>query len=136
MKHLLIFPMAAYVVYIWCLAVLNFIVRRRAVRAGQMHWKFFKTFTGDSIPERIIVVGRHFDNQFQLPMLFLITCCLHMIVDKVDHLTLLLAWLFVVTRFFHSLIHLGHNRILPRAMSYAAGWLMILLLWGQLIYVS
>ncbi|MGE0528182.1 MAG: MAPEG family protein, partial [Bdellovibrionales bacterium] len=102
MKHPLLIPMALYVFYIWSLALYNFRTRLRAIKNGQVSLKYFKTYADPAASERVIVVGRHYDNQFQLPLLFLITCALHLTVASEGPATLAFAWAFVISRFFHS----------------------------------
>lgn len=67
MTVLFVLPMAFYVFYVWCLAILNFRTRLAAIKNGEMKGEFFKSFQGTA-SERVITVGRHYDNQFQLPM--------------------------------------------------------------------
>jgi hypothetical protein len=136
MKHLLIFPMALYVFYIWCIAVFMFRTRVQAIKSGQVTAKYFKAFVGDPPPDRAVLVGRHYDNQFQLPLLFFICGTIHIAMDMVNPMTLILAWVFVISRGFHSWIHLGTNKIQKRAFAFAVGWAVILLMWAQLVYFA
>ena len=132
MKSQLIFPMSAYVLFIWGIAILNFRTRVAAVKKGEMDGKYFRLYQGDP-SERVAQVTRHFDNQFQVPILFMITCLVHMQLDQVNLVTVILAWAFVVARLIHSYVHLGRNRIMVRAKVYALGWFFIGLLWLQLL---
>jgi hypothetical protein len=132
MERYLVIPMALYSLYILALGILNFLVRRQAIRTGQIPLKTFKAYT-DPQPEKVIVVGRHYDNQFQAPMLFLICGVSHLALKQVDAFTVVVAWLFVATRLGHSLEHLGQNRIKFRAVLYGLGLAMIAALWIQLL---
>lgn len=134
MKHLLIYPMAFYVFYIFCLLTYAFRTRVRAIKSGKIDPKYFKAYLGPH-PDELIVVGRHYDNQFQAPLLFLVTCTTHLIVDRVNMLTLFLAWLFIATRVGHSWVHLGKNKLQKRVLFFAAGWSVILMLWVQLLFL-
>src|SRR4051812_13471265 len=117
----LIYAMAFYVFYIWILAFYNFKTRVKAAKTREVSIQYLKTFVGEHPPEHVSVVGRHYDNQFQLPMLFLITCCVHLILAKTNNLTLILAWAFIATRLWHSFIHLGRNNLIKRVSAFAAG---------------
>lgn len=129
MKNQLIFPMAFYVFYIWCLGAYLFNSRVKAVKADHSLGKFFKVYQGNPPPERVILIGRHFDNQFQVPMLFLLTCTLYPSLGIPSVTTVVLAWLFVVSRLLHSWVHLGRNKVLRRVFFYTLGWIVILVLW-------
>lgn len=128
MKHPLILPMACYVLYMWLLALLNLWTRIRAVRSKQIQIKYFKIYEGTS-SERVTIVGRHYDNQFQLPILFFVTCALHIALGPTGDWTLIFAWGFVLSRWGHAYIHLGSNNITYRLLWFATGWFFIGALW-------
>jgi hypothetical protein len=132
MEQHLIIPMVLYVIYILALGVLNFLARYRALRHGVVRLELFKAYT-QSAPEKLIVIGRHFDNQFQAPLLFLAAGAAHLAMKDVGGLTVILSWVFVATRLLHSLEHLGRNRIGLRAIWYALGLLVTVALWIQLL---
>ena len=128
----LLYPMGFYIFYIWILAVINFLTRKKEVSEGNMSFKYFKHFSGEA-SEKVLVYGRHFDNQFQLPVVFLISCLALHTSQLTTPTSLFLAWGFVVSRFIHSYLHLGHNHILKRAASYALGWTFVVLMWALLL---
>ncbi len=132
MHNPLVLPMIFYVFYICALAVFNLSTRIAAIKSKKMSAKYFKTYTGENPPERVTIVSRHFENQFQVPLLFFAGCCAHMALGLANETTIWLAWAFVATRLFHSMVHLGSNRIPYRLAAYAAGWLVLLFFWGQL----
>lgn len=127
-----IYPMAAMVMYIFVVGLYNFVVRFRAIKSKELkisHFRIYDT-SGNAIPERVTIVGRHFDNQFQLPILFLITLTAAQTMPLYNSPVILpLAWGFVLTRVLHGYIHLGSNDIRLRAYSYFAGWGCVLAIW-------
>ncbi len=135
MEKQLVFPMAFYVLYIWALAVLNFRVRNQAVKNKQIHVSYFKAFRGE-VPEQVTVFGRHYDNQFQLPLLFLIVSLAHLVLKQAGPWTLVLAWAFVISRMGHTWEHLGKNRVLKRVLWFTSGWILLVALWAQLSYFA
>lgn len=135
MNRLMIWPMAFYVFYIGILGALNFRTRFRAVLGKQMDPRYFKTYQGDGAPEHVVVMGRHYDNQFQAPMLFLITCLTYMTFTY-DFLSLILAWAFVGSRMVHTYFHLGRNFIPKRAAAFFVGMGILLAMWVQLCYFA
>lgn len=137
MKAQLIFPMAVYVFYIAFFGLYMLLMRIRAVRQGHISPKFFKLYMGaKELPEQIQLVGRHYDNQFQLPILFFITCLAFMVVDVVSEWTLFFSWLFVISRAVHAFIHLGSNHLIRRIISYFTGWIILCILWAHLVYMA
>lgn len=133
MERYLVIPMTFYVFHMFALAIYNFRVRLNAVRTKGIHHSYLKIYQGTA-PEYLITVGRHYDHQFQLPLLFFIVCVAHLSLRKVNEITLTLTWLFIVTRLVHTYIHLGSNKVPRRAAWFAAGWTMVIFLWLQLLY--
>jgi len=128
---LLIQPMAFYVFYIFILMLANFLTRKKAIKTGTVKAGYFKNLDAASFqpPEFIIRLGRHYDNQFQLPLLFFITCIVANQVHMMHPLIGILAWVYVATRIAHTFFHLGSNKIIPRMLSFGAGWICILAMW-------
>lgn len=134
MKHLLIFPMAFYVFYMAIILMLMFFTRVREIKSGTVDFKYFKTYIATRpLPDFMVTVSRHYDNQFQLPILFLVTCCTYLAMDQAGYVTVILAWLFVATRIIHSFIHLGNNKVMNRARIFGVGWIIIGIMWGFLV---
>lgn len=132
----LIYPAAFYVLYIFALFLSLMVVRVRAVKSGKVAMAYFATYSGEGPPEWIVVLGRHYDNQFQVPLLFLLTCSVLMHAGVQDGLTQGLAWLFVASRLAHSWVHLRGNVVVRRLQAYALGWFTIVALWIRLLLAA
>ena len=132
MSNDLYLPMATYVFYIWVLALYNFKTRIQAVKTGEVKGSYFKTYEGD-VSRWVLTVGRHYDNQMQLPLLFFISCLAQIQKGSVTQAIVVAAWFFVASRFLHSYLHLGENHPLKRAGAFAMGWAAIVFMWGHLI---
>ncbi|MGH1469330.1 MAG: MAPEG family protein [Bdellovibrionales bacterium] len=122
-----------YLFYIFGLLILTFIKRKTAIKKGRIDYKFFKTYSDFEEPRDLAVLSRHVANQFELPPVFMLTVVLLLSFSKVEILTVLLAWTFVLVRVYHSTIHLGSNNILRRAKAYVFGWFIVLALWIQIM---
>lgn len=136
MKSDLIFPMAAYFFLMVFSTVYMFRERKKAVISGVISKKYFRAQIGEPPPENLVVIGRHYDNQFQVPVLFFITCLTLMQLGVESVLSLSLAWIFVFSRMIHSFILLGKNHILNRVTAFGLGWLALILLWLQILYLN
>ncbi len=136
---MLLNPMIFMVFYILILGLVNFVVRFKAIRSRQLHYAHFKVYDTKNyeVPEKIVRFGRHFDNQFQLPLLFLITCVVAQTTPLYSMTALpYLAWSFIATRMVHSFIHLGKNNVRFRALSYFAGWIVVATMWIYIVLES
>jgi hypothetical protein len=129
MKDSLLIPMVGYIYYIGALCVLNFFTRFKAVKSGEVPFKYYKALLPtEGIPEVVINRGRHFDNQFQAPMVFFVICILFIVLNKTSDAAVVFAWLFVVSRFFHTYFHLGANNVRRRAAAFLTGWIFLLIM--------
>lgn len=127
----LLFPIIVYVLFMFAAGLLLFSTRVRAIKEGKVSIKYFKNFVADSLPERMVLVGRHYDNQFQLPILFFITCLLQMQMNMASVLSLVLAC--VASRFVQSWYILGHSNVKYRALAFISGWIIVMTMWLQII---
>ena len=135
MNQWLILPMAVYVFGLFLLGLYMFVSRVRGIKSGEVSIKYYRLYEG-SPPPRLVVIGQHFDNQFQVPMLFLLTCGLFLSLNLVSAATVALAWTFVLSRAAHTYVHLGSNDVKLRAASYFFGWFVIVAMWAQLVWAT
>ena len=130
----LVYPMSVFVAYIAVFMVMQYRMRVRTQKSGAMSVKFFYAYDAVKYPpsEQVIVWQNHYANTFQIPVLFMIGCVAHMIVGAADGWTLALAWLFVASRIWHAVEHLGRNRLSRRPFIFFFGVLTVLLMYLQL----
>lgn len=82
-------------------------------------------------PEAVRRIYNNLDNQFQLPVLFYVLSVVAVLTHNSGLPTLLLAVLFVASRFVHSFIHI-HSNYVPlrfKAFTFGALVLLALLIW-------
>jgi hypothetical protein len=132
----LVYPMSFFVVYIFVFMVLQYRMRVRAGKAGEMSYKYFFAYDASRFPpsEKVIVWQNHYANTFQVPVLFMIGCVAHMVVGQANLWTLVLAWLFVSLRIFHAVEHLGRNSLKWRPKIFFFGVLVVVLMYLQLCW--
>ncbi len=85
-------------------------VRLNDVALGQNRW-----------PERPTKLGRAYQNQLELPVLFYVLVALAIIANKDDLLFVMIEWLFVLSRLVHAWIHTGSNVVIHRFQAFVAG---------------
>jgi hypothetical protein len=83
-------------------------------------------------PDHEKQVSNSVDNQFQLPLLFMAAALLALYIGG-TLLEAVLAWLFVILRAVHMAIHITTNNVVHRFSAYALGYLVLCLLWLELI---
>ncbi|MBW3097133.1 MAPEG family protein [Pseudohoeflea coraliihabitans] len=130
MSTAIFWPMIAQVLLIFLVYVV--VSRRRfgAVRSGAAKaGDFYVPFTE---PQPSATAVRNLINQFELPVLFFAACLSLQMAAGVSILTLVLAWLFVVSRYVHSYVHLTSNRLRHRRPLFIVGFAAVFALWGLL----
>ena len=93
-------------------------VRVQDIALGQLNW-----------PPRVQQISNCFHNQLQLPLLFYLLTVLALVLRKADLPFVVLAWIFVALRFVHAAIHVTSNRVIHRFQAFAAGAIILLLMW-------
>lgn len=74
----------------------------------------------------------NFRNLFELPVLFYLALVVAALAGQGGPLVLGLAWLFVALRVLHSAIHCTYNKVMHRFQAYAAGGIVLWILWAVL----
>lgn len=120
---LLLLVLLTFVVVFWMGAL-----RIGAMRRGEVSPRYFKLNTGE-IPDLPAQAANHFRNLFELPVLFYTLVALLLVTERADGVQLTLAWLFVASRYVHSLIHLSYNNVSHRFFAFLVGVVTLLAMW-------
>jgi hypothetical protein len=102
--------------------------RVAAVRRGDVHPRDI-ALRESNWPKHETQIANAYHNQLELPVLFYVLTILVIITRHADLLFVVLAWLFVVMRLVHVYIHLTSNRVGQRFAAFAAGVLVLLVMW-------
>ncbi len=132
-KHSLIFvPMLVVV----ALTIVGFIrmayVRFKFISTRQMPLKYYVAFQGNTEPEHVAVVVRHYANLFEAPIIFYAACLTLFALAAVTPIIYLTAWAYAVMRVAQSAIHLTYNNVRHRAYAFLLGWVALAVLWGEI----
>ena len=93
-----------------------------------------QTKVTQSVPERVIVTTRAFNNMFEIPVLFYVAGTLSLALNQVSIFSFILAWGFVFSRVIHTWIHLSYNHVLHRMNAYWVGLVLVLILWMEQVF--
>ena len=77
--------------------------------------------------------NRNLMNLLEVPVLFYVACLVLYVTGGASHVTVLLAWIYVVLRIVHSAIHLTYNTIRHRGLVFAASNVVVVALWVAVI---
>ncbi|WP_440873971.1 MAPEG family protein [Thalassotalea sp. PLHSN55] len=129
----MIFAMALLVLLTFVIALITVSARFASVKNGTVKARYFRLMQGQEVPEFITKSGRNFNNQFEVPTLFYVVCCLYISLGLETQFSTIIAWLFVILRIIHSYIHLTYNHVIHRLLVFVAGFLCIIILWANLV---
>lgn len=82
-----------------------------------------------AFPARCRQVANAFTNQFELPVLFYTLTALALFTRKADLIFVILAWVFVVSRYAHAFVHVTSNDLKLRFPAYLVGVIVLLIMW-------
>lgn len=131
MVKLLLLPAFILAVLTFALAVRTGLGRVKAVRSGETS-PASVLLDNKKWPDAIRQITNNYENQFELPVLYYFALCLVLIMGLVDPVFVGLSWLFVLSRLVHSYIHTGSNDLRQRFYAFAAGLLVLMILWAWL----
>jgi len=106
--------------------------RFKAAKNRELPYNAFRLMDLTGANEQVITASRNFDNQFQLPVLYLFAVAFAMQFAVVDLSLVILGWLFAISRLAHAYVHVGANHVRLRFAVYVFGALMLLLFWLRL----
>lgn len=125
-----LWPMIAHAALVFLLYWLLSKMRFAAVRSGSAQAAQFRENREE--PPASLLVHNNLRNQFELPVLFH-AVCLALYVSTADNwATVALAWIFVLSRYAHSYIHITSNRLRHRRPLFITGFLSLVGMWTWL----
>lgn len=110
--------------------------RIRAAKQKQISVAAFQTMNLMGASEQVIATGRNFDNQFQMPMLYMFSVLFILQFGLADLTFVILGALFVALRYWHTLIHIGANVLRARFRVFLLGCLVLWLIWIRLLVLA
>lgn len=112
----------------WTIVVLLLMVGLRV--ASKLRPAEFALGESERVPLRARLAHRNYQNLLELPLLFYVVCVV-LFAAKAPASLALWAWLFVILRMLHSLVHIGYNNVIHRLLVFAASNFVLLMLWYQ-----
>ena len=84
-------------------------------------------------PARTTKIANAFHNQLELPMLFYVLTILAWDTHHAGTVFVALAWLFVLTRVIHAVVHVTDNNLRHRGPVFIVGAIVLAIMWGSYI---
>ncbi|MEM8863423.1 MAG: MAPEG family protein [Chloroflexota bacterium] len=125
------FGMAALTFAVGGIAVAT---RIKSIRDGSVEIKYFRVMEGQDVPEFLTRSTRSVNNMFEVPTLFYVVSILFVVQNIESNAALVLAWLFVISRYIHAGIHLTYNDVMHRVLVFWVGIMIVFSMWMLLLF--
>jgi hypothetical protein len=117
----------ALVAAVW---VRMYVTRIRELRARRLSPQSLATTAHAAGVLKDVAAADNFRNLFEIPVLFYAICCAVAVAGAESEAQVALAWVFVLLRGIHTLIHVTYNRVMHRFTVYVLSTLVVFAMWG------
>ena len=125
----ILYPLFALAAWTLIVLVLIPVARVRSVRQREIRTDDFKYGESANVPGHVSLPNRNYMNLLELPMLFYVVGILLYVTGGASYVAIFVAWLYVVLRVVHSLIHLTYNHVLHRLAAFTLSNAALVVLW-------
>ena len=98
----------------------------------------FRIYEGE-FPDRLLSARQHYQNMFEIPILFYLLCLLNIFFNNYTQFDIILAWGFVIFRMFHFFIRIKNQKninIIPRTLIFIISLILLTIGWINFIINS
>jgi len=132
--HLLVAAAFALVLLSFAVGLRLLFVRSQEMRAKRVHPQAASTSLAMAAKLQDVQAADNFRNLFEVPVLFYALVAMSVAVNFTPTWLALGAWLFVVLRVAHSLIHCSYNRVMHRFAAFGTSFLLLVGLWAAFVF--
>ncbi|MGI5308752.1 MAPEG family protein [Rheinheimera sp. WS51] len=129
MEKLLLLPVFGQVLLTSIVMILMGKRRIAAAKNKDISISAFKTMNLTGANEQVIATSRNFDNQFQMPMLFLFSLLFILQSGLADLAYVIMACGYLLLRVWHTIVHIGSNNVRLRFNVFLASCALLWLIW-------
>tara|TARA_R110001592_G_scaffold213716_1_gene466532 strand:+ start:802 stop:1218 length:417 start_codon:yes stop_codon:yes gene_type:complete len=99
--------------------------KAKAIKAGKVN-REQAALDNRVWPEYVVKVSNNIANQFEVPILFYILCVVLYSINAAGTVAIVLAWLFVASRYAHAWVHVRSNYVPVRMRLFMVGCVVLL----------
>lgn len=131
--NLIFYPVVAQIILTFIVYSFLPIVKKRALENNEVDL-VRRPLHDDAWPDSVLKITNNVRNQFESPVLFYALCFMLWALSSVNAVALSAAWLYVVLRVAHAIVHTGSNVVPIRKKVFMASTLVLMLLCICVIY--
>lgn len=128
----ILWPVFALAGWTLCMLLLLAFRRVRATVKDKVSPRAYALGESPQVPVPVTLANRNYMNLLELPLLFYVVCLMACATGSNGDGLVPLAWLYVLLRVLHSLVHVTYNRVMHRFSVFAASNVVLVVLWMQL----
>lgn len=128
-QNTILLPVFALIFLTFFIAIWLGKLRFSVVRNGELNPAYYKLNRGGKVPEGMAKVSQNYDNLLELPILFYILIIMLFLTSEVEIAQVIMAWIFVGSRYLHSYIHTTFNNVRVRGRTFIFGVLVVFIMW-------
>ena len=128
-KQLIYWPVMAQLLIPILVLLLNGKRKSADVKSGNFD-REKAAMNNEAWSKPVVLTSKNLANQFQLPVIFYVLCLILASIDAVTMTVLVVAWVFVVTRYIHAYVHVSTNYVPVRMRVFLLGTLFLFVLFA------
>ena len=128
----LLYPVLAQIFWTFVVILMAGRSRVAALRNGVVRLDQI-ALGNDAWPTEVRARNNNMQNQFETPILFYALAGAAMAVGATGWLMTGLAWLYVISRVAHTLVHTGGNDVITRFRIFVGGMMVLIAMWAGVV---
>jgi hypothetical protein len=125
-------PTLALIALSFAMALAILFTRSAELIRGTKPVSYFEDFDGVGASLAVMRPTRQLANLFEFPVLFYVATAILIAINVTDDSLKTLCWGYVSLRWLHAISHLLLNRLLLRTPVFAAGNIVLLMIWVRI----
>jgi len=119
------FPVMAQVILAMGMFTILGVRKAKVVQEGKVN-RQQSALNNREWPKEVVLVSNNIANQFETPVLFYVLCMVAYSINAVGIVAIVLAWMFVLSRYAHAYVHIGSNFVPMRLRLFLLGCLVLI----------
>jgi hypothetical protein len=124
-NNYIFFPVIIQILLTLWLYIYLGIAKSKALKLGEVDEER-RSLHNDAWPDSVLQVNNCIRNQFEVPVLFYVLIGIIWSIQAVNVYVHVAAWVFVLTRIGHAIIHTGSNYVPIRRKLFMAGCFILI----------
>ena len=134
-RILILYPVFVMVLLTFISYIVMFLIVKKYITKKEIKYGQFKLYRGE-FPDDYEQSRQHLKNQFELPIIFYLLVALLYSSNNLQNIDIILAWLFVISRYIHSFIRFKNNYLPYRGTVFTFGLVILLAGWINFIFIN